>query len=311
MVLDSLQLATRDEMTTMLRFTCENTSIRVQHLGTAPLSLFSPCRHANLDVKQVEFTTPPYPSSVTSADVLFRGTHPITLLLEDGNLLLHVAQPHYKFPDVSTRHKFQELVRARKLITEMTAIEVFPLFSRDDGTGGLDRCSTNGTASTSSMATTTTSSSGRSSTNTFWRKSITGKKTDRHQKKKQEMQCLAWSEPLQLWQQLGGGAQAETMTFVANGEQLVRTGGISDKWRLLEWHAKDLDVRGAPRVVVGGRSSAPWAVEMWWDIRPTGAAPGVRITFGKKSGKFQCLVCYFSVSFFGGRRGEGNDEVLT
>lgn len=288
MVLESLQLATRDEMTIMLRFTCKNKSIRVQHLGTAPLYLFPPCCHADLDVKQVEFTTPPYPSSVTSADVLFRGTHPITLLEEDGNLLLHVAQPHYKFPDVSTRHKFQELVRARKLVAEMTGVEVFPLFSSHDRTGGLDRCSTSGTTSTDFVATNTTSSTG---TKTFWRISIKGKKTDRHQTRRQEMEFLALSEPLQLWQQPGGGDQAETVTFVANGKKLVRRGGISDEWPLLEWHAKDLEVRGAPRVVEGGRSSAAWAVEMWWDYKPQGAAPGVKITFGKKSGKFG-LVCY-------------------
>lgn len=245
-------------------------------------------------LKQVEFSTPPYPSSVTSADVLFRGTHPITLLEEDGNLLLHVAQPHYKFADVSTRHKFQELVRARRLVAEMTAVEVFPLFSSHDRTGGLDRCSTNGTTNTDSVATNTTSSTG---TKTFWRIAIKGKKTDRHQTRRQEMEFLALSEPLQLWQQPEGGDQAATMTFVANGKKLVRRGGISDEWPLLEWHAKHLEVRRAPRVVEGGRSSAAWAVEMWWDYKQQGAAPGVKITFGKKSGKFGW--CAIPVSFFG------------
>ncbi|KAK0752809.1 hypothetical protein B0T18DRAFT_384978 [Schizothecium vesticola] len=276
--LDGLQLATRDEMTTMLRFSCNDKSIRVQHL--------------------VQFSTPPYLSSITSPDVLFRATHPITLLLQDGNHLLHVAHPHYHFSNVSTRRKFQELVRARTFVAEMVAVEVFPLFSSggsaDDGSGGLARCSTGGTTSTSSKTTSTTSSSSRSSSSTFSWRSIIGKKMDRHEKRKQEMQCLARSEPLQIWQLPGCGIPnpgAMTVTFVADAEQLVRkwggggvvARGVRDQWRVLEWHAGDLAVGGAPQVVVGERSSAPWAVEMWWAIQCVGAAPGVRITFRSKS----------------------------
>lgn len=115
-----------------------------------------------------------------------------------------------------------------------------------------------------------------------------GKNPDRDQKKKQEMQCLASSEPLQIWRQPGRGPQAVTMTFVANGEQLVKKKGASDRWRALEWHAKDLDVGRALRVV-GGRSSARWAVDMWWVMKCVGTAPGVRITFATRSGT-SCLL---------------------
>ncbi|KAK1831484.1 hypothetical protein QBC39DRAFT_330731 [Podospora conica] len=273
--LDELQLATRDEMTTMLRFSCTKSSIRVQHL--------------------VQFSTPPYLSSVDSSDVEFRATHPVTILRDDGHLLLHASRPRYCFADVPTRRKFQELVRARTLLAEVRAIEIFPLFSSNGDGGGLDRCSTGGTGSTGSK--TTSSSSVRSIVSVFSFKSILGKKTDRRQKQQQTERCLANCEPLQIWQRQQDAVRAgvpgpgvTTMTFVVDTEQLLRKGGGGggraardrDKWRVLEWHAGDLESGEAPRVVAGKRSEAPWAVEMWWAIRCAGAAPGVRITFGSK-----------------------------
>ena len=144
-----------------------------------------------------------------------------------------------------------------------------------------------------------------------------GKKMARHQKWKQEEQCLARSEPLQIWQLPGGGVPAaRTMTFVADAEQLLRKGGggggargVSDKWRVLEWHAVDLTVGGAPQVVVGDRPSAPWAVEMWWAEQCEGAAPGVRITFGTKNGEFDpmlyCLELQSCLAFILGKFSRG------
>jgi hypothetical protein len=265
--------------------------------------------HAHFEVKQVEFSNPPSPTSVNSPNVLFRATHPVTLLLEDGSLLLYVTQPRYKFANVSTRRKFQELIRARTLIDEVMAVEVFPLFRNDDGSGGLNRCSTGGTTNTSSKAT----SSSSSSSSTFSLRSILGMKTDGHQKRKEEERCLARCEPLQIWQLPGCGVLAATMTFVADAEQLVRKGGgargVSNQYRVLEWHAGDLAVGGALRVVMGGASSAPWAVEMWWAEQCAGSAPGVKITFGTKNGEFDPMLCSLELqsclAFFLGRHPRG------
>ncbi|KAK0715319.1 hypothetical protein B0H67DRAFT_645087 [Lasiosphaeris hirsuta] len=243
--LDGLEVAARDEKTIMLRFSCNGGSIRIKHL--------------------VPFSTPPCLSAVESPDVYFRATHSITLLLDDGHLLLHVATPRYHFNDFRVRRKFQELVRARKLVAEIESVEVMALFNdNDDG-----RMLTSGTTSTkaTSISGSSTSSGSRAS------------KTRVRKVRRQDV-CLAQSEPLQIWQPEGAdqpgcsGPGIVTVTFLADTAELSGGGGSRrDKWRVLEWHAEDL----------GGRAEVvAKAAEMWWAIRCVGAAPGVRITFRSK-----------------------------
>ncbi|KAK0732101.1 hypothetical protein B0H67DRAFT_679596 [Lasiosphaeris hirsuta] len=255
LVLDELQVAARDEETTMLRFSCSGGTIRVKHL--------------------VPFSTPPCLSAVGSPDVYFRATHPITLLRADGHLLLHVAQPRYHFADAATRRKFQELVRARTLVDEVEGVEVLALFRDGDGRG-----MTGGTETTSVSWSSSSSSGGSSS----WKSRV--------KKRRSQVVCLAQSEPLQIWRRegvdrAGGPRGAVTVTFLADTERLSGGGGGGgggtqrDQWRVLEWHAEDL-ASGA-EVVAGKRSAAPKEVEMWWAIHCVGAAPGVRITFRSNS----------------------------
>ncbi|KAK5655372.1 hypothetical protein OQA88_5939 [Cercophora sp. LCS_1] len=244
--LDGLQVAARDEKTIMLRFSCNGGSIRVKHL--------------------VPFSTPPCLSAVESPDVYFRATHPITLLLDDSHLLLQVAHPCYHFNGFRIRRKFEELVRARKLVAEIEGVEVLALFNDDGG-----RTLTGGTTITEA---TSISGSSHSSGN--------NSRTRARRVRRQEVVCLNQSEPLQIWQQEEGGQPGcpgpgtVTVTFLADTAELSGGGGGArrDKWRVLEWHAEDL--AGRAEVVAK-------AVEMWWAIHCVGAAPGVRITFRSKS----------------------------
>ncbi|KAK3339716.1 hypothetical protein B0T25DRAFT_560456 [Lasiosphaeria hispida] len=244
--LDGLQVAARDDKTMLLQFSCNGGSIQVKHL--------------------VPFSTPPCLSAVKSPDVYFRATHSITLLLRDGDLLLHVATPRYHFTDFRIRQKFQELVRARKLLDEIEAVEVLALFNDDGG-----RTVTGGTTSTRA-----TSISGSSSSSS--RSSGNSRRTRERRVRRQEV-CLNQSEPLQIWEQeevnRPGCPSIVTMTFLADTAELSGDrGSRRDKWRVLEWHAEDL---------AGQAEAVAKAVEMWWAIHCVGAAPGVRITFRSKS----------------------------
>ncbi len=105
--LEDLQIVARDEKTTLMRFSCNQGSIRIKHL--------------------IPFATPPYVGDIASPDVRFRATHAITIMCDDVHYLYHVAQPQYHFADVETRRKFQELVRGRCFVDEFEAMEVTEL----------------------------------------------------------------------------------------------------------------------------------------------------------------------------------------
>ncbi|KAK0648711.1 hypothetical protein B0T16DRAFT_118492 [Cercophora newfieldiana] len=116
--LEKLQVAARDEASLLLQFECSGGAIGIRHL--VPLDAF------------------PYISDINPPNVSFRAKHAITLMRREGDCLFHIRDMEYKFTDVPTRRRFQELIRGRTLRYEFEASEITALAAVPGWTGLRD-----------------------------------------------------------------------------------------------------------------------------------------------------------------------------